>query len=227
MKVCQLTTVHGAFDDRIFFKECVALAEAGHEVVEIAPASEGTTTSGVRITPVRIPPSRFLRPLLGGWRAFHAVRALDPDVVHFHDPELIPVGLLLRRSGMRVVYDMRGAGASRDHGQDLARATLVPKAGGRSIHLDRTHGGKQVQCDRPRRITIRRGDARTASAVSGQVHARSQLPRALRDRPAHAAVPPSGQVHGDLRGWPQWAAWHQESHRRRGQGGRSLPVAAG
>ncbi|MBL7941058.1 MAG: glycosyltransferase [Flavobacteriales bacterium] len=106
MRVCQLTTVHGPFDDRIFFKQCVSLAAAGHEVIELAPAEHATTEQGVRIQPLNIPVQRVLRMLVGGWRAYRATKALRPDVVHFHDPELLPVGFLLKWRGIRVVYDM-------------------------------------------------------------------------------------------------------------------------
>ena len=37
---------------------------------------------------------------------YRAVRAARPDVAHFHDPELVPVGMLLRLSGIKVVYDV-------------------------------------------------------------------------------------------------------------------------
>lgn len=49
---------------------------------------------------------RIGRALIGAWRAFRAVRRLGPRVVHFHDPELIPVGMMLRLFGHHVVYDV-------------------------------------------------------------------------------------------------------------------------
>lgn len=122
MRICQLTTVHGPFDDRIFFKQCVSLAAAGHEVIEVAPIANATEEQGVRIVPVRVPSNRLFRIIVGGWRAFRAVRALRPEVVHFHDPELIPVGFLLKWSGCKVVYDMHEL----VHRQILDKAWLGP-----------------------------------------------------------------------------------------------------
>lgn len=106
VRVCHLTTVHGAFDDRIFFKQCTGLVEAGYEVIEVAPHGARTMENGVLIEPLRVPGSRLLRATWGAWRAFRTVRKLAPRLVHIHDPELLPVGFLLKWSGIRVVFDM-------------------------------------------------------------------------------------------------------------------------
>ncbi len=40
------------------------------------------------------------------WRCFSIGRRLDADIYHFHDPELIPYGILLALLGKKVVYDV-------------------------------------------------------------------------------------------------------------------------
>jgi glycosyltransferase involved in cell wall biosynthesis len=104
-KVCHITTAHKAFDIRIFHKECRTLAAAGFETVLIAQADGDEVVSGVRIRALprvqrRI--DRVLRLLPAAVRAAIAERA---DVYHFHDPELMIAGLLLRMRGKRVIYD--------------------------------------------------------------------------------------------------------------------------
>jgi glycosyltransferase involved in cell wall biosynthesis len=110
MRVVHFSTLHAARDVRIFLKECRTLAAAGHEVHLLAGDEPPATVDGVHLAPVRRPGTRF-RPARIVAR-LHAVfcqaAALRADVYHFHDPELIPVGLMLRRRcpGARIVYDV-------------------------------------------------------------------------------------------------------------------------
>ena len=39
------------------------------------------------------------------WRVFVAAFKSKADLIHIHDPELIPVGLVLRLMGKKVIYD--------------------------------------------------------------------------------------------------------------------------
>ena len=49
---------------------------------------------------------RLKRMSLGGWRMFRAVLKQKPQIAHFHDPELIPWGVLLNFFGIKVIYDV-------------------------------------------------------------------------------------------------------------------------
>ncbi len=49
---------------------------------------------------------RLKRMSLGGWRMFRSVLRAKPTIAHFHDPELIPWGVVLSLFGIRVVYDV-------------------------------------------------------------------------------------------------------------------------
>jgi len=105
--VVQMTSVHRAFDPRIYLKECATLAAAGYKVTLIAPNAEGDVVSGgIRLralTPPRNRIERFLRTIPQVYRA-----ALEEDaaIYHYHDPELMPVGALLLLHGKKVIYDV-------------------------------------------------------------------------------------------------------------------------
>jgi len=105
-KVCILTSVHPPFDPRIFHKEAQTLVQAGYEVVLIAPHDkESENVDGVQIMGLPRYRRRFYRPL-NWWRILRMALRQKADVYHFHDPELLPVGWLLRRLGVgHVIYD--------------------------------------------------------------------------------------------------------------------------
>jgi glycosyltransferase involved in cell wall biosynthesis len=102
-----MSSVHVPDDPRIYGKECRTLAAAGYEVHLIAPGATNEIRDGVRIWGVEAPAQsgrarRMTRTVADVTRM---ARALDADIYHFHDPELIPSGLLLAGSGKRVIYD--------------------------------------------------------------------------------------------------------------------------
>lgn len=105
-RVVHFTTVHPRSDTRIFAKECQSLARAGFHVTLLAPG-DGTTSeaNGVISRTLRIPDSRLARMTLGQMRMLGAVLKSRADIFHFHDPELLPTGLILRLLGRRVVFD--------------------------------------------------------------------------------------------------------------------------
>ena len=109
IKVCHLTSVHPAYDIRIFYKECKSLVKAGYEVVLIArhKTDKPETVEGVRIIPFRPFKNRLFRMLLAPLRMFFLAVKQEAKLYHFHDPELIITGLLLRLfTRAKVVYDI-------------------------------------------------------------------------------------------------------------------------
>jgi hypothetical protein len=106
-RVVHLTTVHPRDDIRIFRKECVSLARAGYDVIQVVGDGQGdAVVDGVRIVDVGPRPAgRLARMRRQPARALAAVLGLRPALVHFHDPELLPVGVRLARGGLPVVYD--------------------------------------------------------------------------------------------------------------------------
>ena len=103
--VCHLSSVHPWNDVRVFHKECRSLASADYRVTLIARGDEGSANvDGVDV--LRVPPGpRWKRPMVWRQCARH-VMALRPDLLHFHDPELIPTACALgHRLRVPVIYD--------------------------------------------------------------------------------------------------------------------------
>ena len=104
--VCHITTAHRADDVRIFERECRALADSGKYEVHLIAPGEMPVGASVTAHPLPMPPRhRVGRIALAQLRARTALRRVDADVYHFHDPELIPVANSLARSGERVIWD--------------------------------------------------------------------------------------------------------------------------
>lgn len=106
MKIAHLTSAHPRQDVRIFFKMCCSLAEAGHDVTLVVADGKGDEQrNGVSIVDVGASSGRLARMLDAPRRVFGQARALDADVYHLHDPELLAIGLKLQRAGKRVIFD--------------------------------------------------------------------------------------------------------------------------
>ncbi len=107
-RVVHVTTVHPRDDIRIFRKECVSLARAGYEVVQVVGDGLGDAADvhGVRIVDIGAAPAgRLARMRRQPRAALAAVQALAPALVHVHDPELLPLATALAAQGLPVVYD--------------------------------------------------------------------------------------------------------------------------
>lgn len=103
MRVCHVTSLHPPFDVRIFHKECKTLAQAGHDVTLLAQADWGEkVVAGIHIIGLPKITRRYQRPRL--WRLIvREVKRLKPDIVHFHNPELLLIAPFLRPA--RLIYD--------------------------------------------------------------------------------------------------------------------------
>lgn len=107
VRVVHLSSFHQPLDVRIFYKECRTLAEAGHEVHLIIRDPPVDLRDGVQFHRLDRADDRGrltrIRSRLSN--AYRITRSLNPRVCHFHESELILVGLLLRLHGVTVIYD--------------------------------------------------------------------------------------------------------------------------
>lgn len=95
------------FDTRIFKYQASSLATRGYETFLIVADGKGNETkSGVNILDVGKKNGRFARFFVSTVNVYLRARQLDADIYHFHDPELIFFGLLLKIRGKHVVYDI-------------------------------------------------------------------------------------------------------------------------
>jgi glycosyltransferase involved in cell wall biosynthesis len=104
-RVIHASVVHRPDDPRIHERECRTLAEAGYQVMYLAPgAARGCDEAGVLTAPLpqRGRGTRMLNSA-GILKALHALRA---DVLHLHDPELLLLAPAARAVVPRIVYDM-------------------------------------------------------------------------------------------------------------------------
>ncbi|MCP3740150.1 glycosyltransferase family 4 protein [Rossellomorea sp. BNER] len=108
-KVCVITSVHQAYDGRIYHKQCKSLVKHGYEVILIAPTPENETIAredSIELITINKPNSewkRFLKTLT----VVKLALKTGADLFHFHDPELIPAGTLIRLISRKpVIFDV-------------------------------------------------------------------------------------------------------------------------
>ena len=105
MRVCHLTSAHPQEDIRIFYKECASLAAHGYDTYQIAC---GETYEKIGVHQIGIgerDAGKLCRIIKTTRRIYKKALELDADIYHFHDPELMPYALKLKRYGNRVVFD--------------------------------------------------------------------------------------------------------------------------
>lgn len=108
MIIFHVTSVHTRYDSRIFSKECVSLVKAGYNVNLIVCDGLGNEIkSGVSIIDAgNFREKARLKRFRESPKAIKNILLQNnPDVIHFHDPELLFMGLFFCKRKVKVIYD--------------------------------------------------------------------------------------------------------------------------
>ena len=123
-KACLITSAHQAFDTRIFHRQARSLANAGYDVVLLAPHYREESVHAVRVKPLA-PGMGILRRVRTCVQAFRLARREAASAYHFHDLELIPVGIMLKlATRAKIIYDVHEDYAKAIEGKALRPALL-------------------------------------------------------------------------------------------------------
>lgn len=82
------------------------MAEAGFDVTLLARTELTSPVSGVKLLGLSDPENKLVRRLVLPVQGLILILKHNIKVVHFHDPEIIPVAILLRLLGRVVIYDV-------------------------------------------------------------------------------------------------------------------------
>ncbi|WP_061321102.1 glycosyltransferase family 4 protein [Clostridium botulinum] len=105
-KICHISTAHPTFDTRIYHKECRTIAKNGDDIYLLIANDKDEISDNVKIVHLPKQNGRFYRFFKKRKIAFKKAVEIDADIYHFHDPELIPVGIKLKKLGKKVIYDV-------------------------------------------------------------------------------------------------------------------------
>lgn len=106
-KVCHISSVHNRYDNRIFQKECVGLASNNFNVTLLISDGKGEEIrEQIFIRDLGKIPSLSKRIFFLPFKFFYYALKEKASIYHYHDPELILTGFLLRLTGKNVIYDI-------------------------------------------------------------------------------------------------------------------------
>jgi glycosyltransferase involved in cell wall biosynthesis len=106
VKIAHLTSAHPRYDTRIFIKMCSSLATQYDVFLVVSDGLGDEIKNKVSIVDVGARTGgRLSRMTKTVNKVFKKAVELDVDIYHLHDPELLPIGLKLKRIGKKVIFD--------------------------------------------------------------------------------------------------------------------------
>ena len=103
--ITHLTSAHPRYDTRIFIKECQSLAKLYDVSLVVADGLGDEEKDGIKIYDVGKLQGRMNRIFKTTKNVLTKAIELDSDIYHLHDPELMSIGLKLKKLGKRVIFD--------------------------------------------------------------------------------------------------------------------------
>lgn len=106
--IIHITTVHYRYDVRVNYKYCQSLSKAYNDVTLLVADGNGFEKIGnLQIVDIGKPKfGRIGRLFFGNIKVFIYLIRCQTSIIHFHDPELLPIAFLMKLLGRKVVYDM-------------------------------------------------------------------------------------------------------------------------
>ncbi len=103
-QIVHLSTVHALDDARVYHKMARTCQDAGYRVHLMAVDDHGDVPQ-VPFSPLARWKSRLHRMTWGQWIGIQRALALQADLYHLHDVELLPAALVFKLLGKKVVFD--------------------------------------------------------------------------------------------------------------------------
>jgi len=106
MEICFLTSSHRATDTRLFDLEAKYLVKNGFSITIIGFHDRYEIKDNIKIIPIKKFNHSFFEKIFSIFTILKLSLSNPSKIYHFHDPELIIVGVFLKIIGKKVVYDI-------------------------------------------------------------------------------------------------------------------------
>jgi glycosyltransferase involved in cell wall biosynthesis len=104
--VCHLTTAHRSDDVRIVNRECRSLSKLSiHNIILAAPGSNPNLAGIGFLSLGDRPNNRIRRLFYSQYKAAYAFTKIKAQVWHIHDPELLPIAVILILLRRKIIWD--------------------------------------------------------------------------------------------------------------------------
>lgn len=107
IKVCHITSAHPRYDVRILKKECTSLARKYKTYLILNDENPDEIIDGVDILSTGFAPKNRMERMFKSTNMIYIkVLKLKPNILHFHDPELLGIALKIKRKlKIKVIFD--------------------------------------------------------------------------------------------------------------------------